>query len=54
MTLDNDKLLGFQFDITLIPPQVDGICCYTRWLMDDVGNVLVLHMKWGLPQLSSL
>ena len=42
MTLDNDKLLGFQFDITVIPPQVDGIYCYTERLINDVGEVLVL------------
>ena len=54
MTLDNDKLLGFQFDITVIPPQVDGTYCYTERLINDVGEVLITHMKWGLPQLSSL
>lgn len=41
--IDNDKLLGFQFDITLIPLQGDSICRYARRLVDDVGEVLVLH-----------
>ena len=47
MTLDNDKLLGFQFDITVIPSSAGGICRYTRRLMDDAGGVLITHMKWG-------
>lgn len=54
MTLNNDKLLGFQFGITLIPLQVDSICRYMVHCATDVGEVLVLHMEWGLPQLSSL
>ena len=54
MTLDNDKLLGFQFDITWIPLQVDGICRYMNHCAADVGGVSITHRKWGLPQLSSL
>jgi hypothetical protein len=53
-TLDNDKLLGFQFDITLIPLSADSICRYAGRLVDDAGGVLITHMKCGLPQLSSL
>lgn len=43
MTLDNDKLLGFQFDITLIPPSAGGICRYMNHCAADAGGVLVLH-----------
>ena len=54
MTLDNDKLLGFQFDITVIPSPVSGICRYMNHCAADADWVLITHMKWGLPQLSSL
>ena len=47
MTLDNDKLLGFQFDITLIPPSAGGICRYMNHCAADVGGVLATHMKVG-------
>ena len=43
MTLNNDKLLGFQLDITVIPSSAGGICRYTERLMNDVDGVLVLH-----------
>ena len=47
MTLDNDKLLGFQFDITVIPSPAGGICRYMVHCAADVGVVLITHMKWG-------
>lgn len=54
MTLDNDKLLGFQFDITVIPSSASNICCYMNNCAADTGGVSITHMKWDLPQLSSL
>ena len=54
MTLDNDKLLGFQLDITVIPSSAGSICRYMNHWAADAGGVLITHMKWGLPQLSSL
>lgn len=46
MTLDNDKLLGFQFDITVIPPSAGNTCRYMNHCAADVGVVLITHMKW--------
>lgn len=47
MTLDNDKLLGFQFDITVIPSLAGSICRYMNYCAADVGGVSITHMKWG-------
>lgn len=47
MTFDNDKLLGFQFDITVIPSLAGNTCRYMNHCAADVGGVSITHMECG-------